>query len=165
MRCFLVLVSFVLCAPFLRAHGPLECTLGVFKSDEGYELISEFTLASAARLLPAEVAETFSAASFASHRRSLEAAVGQVCNLLDSEGRPIASTRDLVSLNREGEVRIVRLYAADAPGAAIRFDLLGALPVGQFCVVTDHRADPAVQHVLQRENPLYPLAALPVSQP
>ncbi len=165
MRRILLLACLFLCAPFLRAHGPLECTLGIFKSDEGYELISEFTIATASRLLPAEEAETFSAASLASHRRSFEAAVGKVCNLLDPKGQPIASTRDLISMNREGEVRIVRLYAPDAQGDAIRFDLLAVLPIGQFCVVTDHRTEPAVQKIIRHENPLYPLAAAPDSQP
>lgn len=161
LRSLIVLVFVALCAPVLRAHGPLECTLGIFKNDEGYELVSELTLPSAARLLGVEAAETFSAATFSIHRQALEAAVDRLCNLLDPEGRPVASTRDLVSLNRQGEVRIVRLYPADAPADAVRFELLAALPPGQFCIVTDHRADPPGQTILQREKPLYPLAPPP----
>jgi hypothetical protein len=165
MRSLFALACLALCTPFLRAHGPLESSLGIFQSNEGYELIAELTLPSASRLLPPEAAKTFSAASFADHHKALAAAIGQVCNLLDPDGQPIPSSRDLVSMNRHGEVRVVRLYPATARAASVRFDLLAALPAGQFCNVADNRTQPAGQHILKRDQPLYSLTPAAKPQP
>lgn len=146
------------CSPVALAHGPLESTVALFRTGEGCELFAEITLASASRLLPADDSAALNTETFPTYHQALVAAADRVCNLLDAEGRPIPPERNLVSLNQQGEIRVVRLYAPAARPVALRFDLLAALPPDQFCILTDHTSDPVQRKILVQTQPSHELA-------
>ena len=157
LRPFLVAALLAVSRTLAHAHAPVESTVSVSVSSEGYELVADLTLQSAAVLLKPPASGEFSAATFPSHRKALIAVAGRVCTLLDADDKPLTPDRTVVSLNHDGEVRFTLLYPASARPVRLRFDLLDSLPLGRFCSLTDATTTPPRTAILLKNRTAYNL--------
>lgn len=159
LRPLLVAALFGVLRTLAQAHAPVESTVSVAVSAEGYELVADLTLQSASVLLKPPASEEFSANTFPVHRKALIAAAGRVCTLLDVDDKPLTPDRTLVSLSHDGEVRFTFLYPDSARPASLRFDLLDSLPLGRFCSLTDTTVTPTRKAILLKNRTTYPLGS------